>query len=308
MVDVIIPVYRPDKRFLVLIERLQKQTASIHEILVFHTRCKNDQWEEVYGKALEEYSNVTVYHLNREEFDHGGTRHFAMEQSKADLVVFMTQDALPADRKLIENLTSHLKGNVAAAYARQLPYKKCCTFERVTRQFNYPEESREKSFVDLPILGIKTFFCSNVCAAYRKGIYDDLGGFIRRTIFNEDMIYASKAIKEGFVIRYEAKARVYHSHNYSNMEQLRRNFDLGVSQVQHPEVFAAITSEAEGSKLVKTATRYLIDHKQYTRLPNFYLQCASKYMGYLLGKNYKYLPMKVIEHLTMNKEYWKTGK
>ena len=308
LIDVIIPVYKPDKRFLILMERLKKQTVPIHEVLVIHTRCKGDEWEEVYEKALEQYDNVTIYHLNRDEFDHGGTRHFAMEQSKADIVVLMTQDALPANVKLIEKLTRNLTGNVAAAYARQLPTKNCCVFERFTRQFNYPAQSKEKSFKDLPILGVKTFFCSNVCAAYKKNIYDDLGGFIKRTIFNEDMIYASKAIKEGFVIRYEAEACVYHSHNYSNLEQLRRNFDLGVSQVQHPEVFAAITSEAEGTRLVKEATQYLIDQKQYSKLPHFYLQCASKYAGYLLGKNYKYLPKKAIERLTMNKEYWKAGK
>ncbi len=68
--------------------------------------------------------------------------------------------------------------------------------EAYTRIFNYPKESRIKSKEDLPKLGIKTFFCSNVCAAYRKSEYNALGGFPLHTIFNEDMIFASHLLKQ----------------------------------------------------------------------------------------------------------------
>ena len=45
-------------------------------------------------------------------------------------------------------------------------------------------------------MGIKTYFCSNVCAAYKKDIFEKLGGFVDRTIFNEDMIYAGNLIQQ----------------------------------------------------------------------------------------------------------------
>ena len=41
-----------------------------------------------------------------------------------------------------------------------------------------------KQLTDLPELGIKTFFCSNVCAMYERETYLAQGGFPRRTIFN----------------------------------------------------------------------------------------------------------------------------
>ena len=72
------------------------------------------------------------------------------------------------------------------------------------------------------------------------------GGFPRRTIFNEDMIYAGGLIKNGFAIAYAADARVIHSHNYSGRQQFHRNFDLAVSQAEHPEVFGGLASEGEG--------------------------------------------------------------
>lgn len=250
------------------------------------------------------YPNAEVHHISKHEFDHGGTRHQGVQYSEADVFVMMTQDAMPADSRLIERLTENLMGNVAAAYARQLPGEDSSEFERASRTFNYPEASRRKSLADLDTLGIKTFFCSNVCAAYRRDIYEKLGGFIRHTIFNEDMIYAAAVIKAGYSVSYEAQAQVVHAHNYTNIRQLRRNFDLGVSQAQHPEVFGAAASEAEGKKLVAATWRYLRERKRLYRFPGFCVQCAFKYAGYLLGRHYKKLPRGLVMKITENREYW----
>ena len=63
-------------------------------------------------------------------------------------------------------------------------------------------------------------------------------GFIKNAIFNEDMIFAGKAVMEDdYAIAYVADAKVIHSHNYNCTQQFKRNFDLAVSQADHPEVF-----------------------------------------------------------------------
>lgn len=304
-VDVIIPVYKPGREFLELLDRLEMQTCKVQNILIMNTEEKYFT-QLVSGMGFEEkYPNVKVCHLSRQEFDHGGTRHRAVEHSDAEIFIAMTQDAMPADRFLVEKLVEGFSRDVAVTYARQLPGKDSSELEMISRQFNYPEESCVKSLEDLKTLGIKTYFCSNVCAAYRREIYDELGGFIRHTIFNEDMIYAAKAVKAGFRIAYQAQARVIHSHDYSNLEQLRRNFDLGVSQADHPEVFQGVASESEGIKFVREAWRQLKKRKRLHRFPPFALQCCFKYVGYLLGKNYRKLPKKLLLSITMNREYWK---
>ena len=301
-VDVIIPVYHPGKEFSVLLERLTEQTVVIHRIIAMNTE------ENYWNKELEQkYPLLEVHHLKKSEFDHGGTRAWAAELSDAEIMVFMTQDAVPADRNLIENLVKALEKEkmIAAAYARQLPNEMCSFAERYTRSFNYPEKSYVRTQRDLSLYGIKTFFCSNVCAAYKKEIYQELGGFVRKTIFNEDMIYAGKLIQMGYGIAYAADAKVIHSHNYSCMQQFHRNFDLGVSQAEHPEIFAGVPSEGEGIKLVKKTINYLIQKRKIWLIPGVILQSGCKYAGYLSGKNYRKLPKKVILWCTMNREYWK---
>ena len=114
-VDVIIPAYHPGKEFSTLIERLTKQTFPIHRIIVMNTE------ETYWNKELEEkFSILEVHHLKKQEFDHGATRACAAELSDADVMVFMTQDALPADKSLIENLVKALTEDekTGAAYAR----------------------------------------------------------------------------------------------------------------------------------------------------------------------------------------------
>ena len=301
-VDVIIPAYHPGKEFATLIKRLEKQSVSIHRIIVMNTE------ESMWNKEWEKLSDaMEVHHLTKEEFDHGGTRARAAELSDADVMVFMTQDAMPADRELLAELLKALdqEENIAAAYARQLPNAECSFVERYTRAFNYPDTSLVKTKADLDKYGIKTFFCSNVCAAYKKDIYEKQGGFVRHTIFNEDMIYVGGLIQAGYGIAYAAEARVIHSHNYNCMQQFHRNFDLGVSQAEHPEIFEGVPSEGEGMRLVKKTLAYLIHSGRIWLIPGFVLQCAGKYAGYLAGKNFRKLPKKFILWCTMSPNYWK---
>ena len=141
-VDVIIPVYHPGKEFSVLLERLTEQTAVIHRIIAMNTE------ENYWNKELEQkYPLLEVHHLKKSEFDHGGTRAWAAELSDAEIMVFMTQDAMPADRELLAELLKALdqEENIAAAYARQLPNAECSFVERYTRAFNYPDTSLVKT-------------------------------------------------------------------------------------------------------------------------------------------------------------------
>ena len=218
----------------------------------------------------------------------------------------MTQDAVPADVYLVEKLVSAFeKEKVAAAYARQLPDDKCRIIERLARQFNYPEKSSIKRKEDIDRLGIKAFFCSDVCAMYDRTKYIEQGGFIRRTIFNEDMIMAYRFLMAGYGVYYKADAKVIHSHNYTNMQQFHRNFDLGVSQAEHPEIFEGVPSEGEGIRLVKKSLNYLLRTGHIWLIPQLIWQSGMKYAGYFLGKRYKKLPQKVILACTMSPYYWK---
>lgn len=305
-VDVIIPTFKPDQSFLKVLDMLQKQTVKPGRIIIMNTEEKYFDRLIFGSDFLKKYGNCQVHHHSQREFDHGATRNKGVTYSAAEYFVMMTQDAVPADEYLLENLLKPVvEGKAAVSYARQLPKEDCNPIERYTRSFNYPEQSCLKSEKDVERLGIKAYFCSDVCAAYNRKIFDNLGGFVRRAIFNEDMIYAGKAAKAGYSIAYCADALVFHSHNYSAKEQFHRNFDLGVSQADHPEVFEGLSSEGEGIRMVKQTLAYLWSNGYKRLIPRLIVTSGAKWLGFRYGRNYRRLSDKRVYKYSSNRIYWK---
>ena len=267
--EAVIPVYTPGRELLSLLKRLDKQAVPLAKIHLMHTT----DGEELTG--LPELETPVETHAIRIcDFDHAATRHQGFSLCQSDYILCMTQDAVPVD--------SHLTENLLAAFDDEM-----CALSRL-------EE-----------LGIKTYFCSDACALYKRDLYEQLGGFEQPAIFNEDMVYAYKLIQAGYSIRYQAGARVYHSHRYTLRQQFRRNFDLGVSQAQHPEIFAAVSSTSEGKRLVAGTAKYLIRHHHFLSLPYLIAVSGAKWLGYKAGHHYRHLPSILVRLFTMNKNYWK---
>ena len=309
-VDVIIPVYRPDDRFFTLLDRLAKQTVRPRRIILMNT--EESLWDAADGNEKLRNTGAAelceIHHLTKSEFDHGGTRNLGVSFSRSPYFVMMTQDAVPQDRYLLQILLGGMKGKVRMCYARQLAGRKADPIERFSRGFNYGPRSRVKTMADLPELGIKTWFASNVCAAYDRSVFDALGGFVDRTIFNEDMIYCAGLLKAGYAVRYCADARVIHFHHFTGRQQIQRNFDLAVSQAQHPEVFAGIISESEGIKMVWNAAKWLRKQGRMDLIPELVWTSGCKYLGYRLGKAYRKLPASLVKRISGNSSYWGAAK
>lgn len=304
-VDIIIPTYKPGKEFLKLIDLLEHQDAKIGKIIIINTEEKYFS-SLIFGHQFEqEHATIEVHHISRMEFDHAATRRMAIEKSDADYFVCMTQDAMPVDETLIGKLIKPLvEGKAQASFARQLPREDANEIERFTRSFNYPENTSFKTKADIETLGIKTYFFSNVCAAYDRKVYDEIGGLSKYAIFNEDMYYAAKLINKGYTICYAADAQVIHSHSYTAKEQFHRNFDIGVSHAERPDIFEGLPTEGEGKKLVKSTIDHLKESGKSILIPKLIVQSAYKYLGYKKGLKYRKLSERKVMKYTLNKEYW----
>lgn len=304
-VDVVIPTFKPDKRLHKILQRLMKQTYPIEKIIIINTE-KQYVNEDDYSYI----DKIEFHHIRQEEFNHGGTRNMGVSLSDSDLVLLMTQDAVPATKYMVENLVRPFEedNDVAVTYGRQLPASDCGMAEAYTRKFNYPDYDIIKTSNDILRMGIKAFFCSDVCAMYSRKGYNEVGGFPNRTIMNEDSIFAANAIQTGKKVYYVAKAEVIHSHNYTYIQQFHRNFDLGVSHRQFKEIYASVKSEEEGIRLVKETAEYLIKHNRLYLVPDIVIKSGFKFLGYRLGKIYDYLPRNIILKCTMSQTYWQDYK
>lgn len=279
-IDVLIPVYKPDKSFDTVISRLLNQKIKVNKIIIINTvDHKSGELKNIWNS-----DKILIKNIQKSEFNHGLTRNYGMTLSDADYVMCMTQDAIPADRHLIDQLIKVFENeDVIVAYAKQIPRKDCKYVERYTRAFNYPDEDIVKTRDSIDTMGIKAIFCSDVCAMYDRNKYFEIGGF-RKADFNEDMLFAYDAITSGKKVYYASKARVIHSHNYSYRQQFFRNIEIGKSQKEFQDVFDSLKSENEGIRMVKNGIKYFIKNKKAYLIPDFILYSGFKFAGFKIGK------------------------
>ena len=228
---------------------------------------------------------VSLDVIERAEFNHGATRHRAFMRTVGDYTLFMTQDAVPADDCYIERLTAPLGADKAIALVsgRQLPKSDARRFEQLVRAFNYPDEPSVRGAEDLPSYGIKTFFASDVCSAYRRTAYMECGGFAPVNT-NEDMLMAARLIAAGHKVAYEPSAAVYHSHNLTPGQQFRRNREVGAFLAVHAGELMGASEIGEGGRLVKAVSAQLLREGQLGEFVAFGFDCAARLFGNRVGR------------------------
>ncbi|MGY3931356.1 N-glycosyltransferase [Aeromonas encheleia] len=244
--------------------------------------------------------------ISPNDFNHGGTRNFAVKYAfDSEVIIYFTQDAiLNESDALAKILDCFSNPHVAAVCGRQLPHLDANPLAAHARLFNYPLESETKNTDDITRLGLKVAFMSNSFAAYRRDVFEKLGGFPENTILAEDMYMASKMILAGYKVAYCAEAAVRHSHNYTPWEEFRRYFDIGVFHACEPWIQEKLGgASGEGLRFVKSELSYLWRHAPLW-IPRALLTTACKLVGYKLGKNYKKLPKSWRPKLSMYKSYW----
>ena len=119
-IDVIIPTYHPDEKLERCLRMLKRQTIQPQRILLINTEEKF-----FHSKVFSTLKQGEIVHITKPEFDHGGTRNQAARMCDGEIMILLTQDAIPADEYLIENLLKPFEDEqVCAAYGRQMADKK----------------------------------------------------------------------------------------------------------------------------------------------------------------------------------------
>lgn len=296
-----IPTLQAAKEFEQLLPALESSRDFFHRRLVIDSSSTDNT------VSMAQQAGFETEVIPRGDFDHGGTRQRGVEiLSDCEIIVFLTQDAIPTGRESFESLTSAFNDpDIACAYGRQLPHIGATPMEAHARLFSYPAASRKKSKQTIPELGLRSAIVSNSFAAYRTKILLSLGGFPNGTLFGEDTLTGARAILAGYAIAYVGDATVRHSHHYTLAQEFRRYFDNGAFYAREHWILEAFgNAEGSGSAYAISEFKYLLRNSP-VHIPLFFLSTLTKYAGYKAGALEKVIPANWKPHLSMNKTFWR---
>jgi rhamnosyltransferase len=277
-ISVIIPTLNAGAYIGKLIPALLSQDIGSPEIIIIDSSSGDNTID-----IAKEFGVKTIV-IPEYSFNHGKTRNIAALKAKGDTLIFMTQDALPADNSLLRKLTVPLKNpDIAATFGRHIPRPDAPPLEAFARYFNYPDRGSEKGLEDIRTYGIKTFFFSNVCSSVKKDIFLKVGMFPEDVRMNEDMLISAKFILHGYKVAYVPEAMVIHSHNYSLLKQFRRYYNIGSSIRRSKWILEHVRTEGEGIKFVREQLLFVMKERKYSWLPYIFLESFAKYVGYRAG-------------------------
>lgn len=284
MISVIVPTFNGARLLERLLESLRSQSVPC-ELVIIDSSSGDDT------SSVARLWGARVISIAREDFSHGRTRNIAAGEASGDILVFMTQDAVPVDRQSLEALVSPLGDPaVAAAYGRQIPRDDAQPTERFARGFNYPEEGRVKGIDDLADLGIRTFFFSNVFSAVRRKEFEESGGFPEDLLMFEDILFAARLLLKGYKVAYVAAAQVVHSHDLPLSRLFRRYFEAGCSFKRNPWFLDLSRGNREGLRFLTEEVTHFLSTGEYRSILVALAEAVGKYTGYNLGLYHDRLP------------------
>lgn len=227
-VSVVIPTKNGGPLFLELLDQLRRQRASFACEYVFVDSGSTDGTVEAARKF-----GATVHEIPATQFNHGETRNLAISSCSGDIVVLLTQDAIPADAHLLEELVAPLltDATIAGAYARQSPRPEADALTK--RNLNAWQTGR----LEPDIHGIEDrvryealtpieryLFCTfdNVCSAIRRSAWKAIP--FTAIAFGEDIDWSKRVLEAGWKIAYTPAAHVIHSHDRPIIYEYKRTY------------------------------------------------------------------------------------
>jgi rhamnosyltransferase len=168
-----------------------------------------------------------------EQFNHGLTRNFGIEQCRGQFIVLLVQDAVPATSRWLAELVAPLliDAQLAGSYARQVPrpdasaltrfyHRRWVAASEISRTTRIPDADAFRKMA--PADQFLTCVFDDVCSCVRRAVWERFP--FRATPIGEDFEWGREVLLAGYGLAYVAEAVVIHSHDRSPRYELMRTY------------------------------------------------------------------------------------
>jgi rhamnosyltransferase len=244
---------------------------------------------------------VQVKQIPPEQFHHARTRNLAARLAKGNILVFLSQDAIPAANDwLVTLLGNFADASVGAVYGRQLPKLGSTVERRDVFDAIYGGEKIIKDPARSNGMGYRFYHFSNVNAAIRRSIWER-NHFPEDLKVFEDLGIAKLILDDGWKIVYEPKAGVFHSHTHNTVSLFKRYFDIGYTLRVLRIWDAPGTRQSlirDGWQILQRKMLHAGEARMNRSVGYAITQHMVKSVGLFLGLNQNRLPLALKRHLS----------
>jgi len=176
--------------------------------------------------------DARILQIPAHEFNHGLTRNYGIQQCSGDVIVLMTQDAVPQGKLWLKGIVDTFDDErIAGVYVKQIPREDADILTKTNLQnwltgrdtFALSRIESLREFNQLTPAE-KSHLCvfDDVCSAIRRKAWEQIA--FRRNDFGEDIDWAKSVLEAGWLIAYQPRAAVIHSHNRSIVYLYKRTY------------------------------------------------------------------------------------
>jgi rhamnosyltransferase len=274
-ISLVIPILNPGRGFGTLLHRLKGQGRAPLEILVVDSGSQDGTRE-----ILEQFPEIRLIGVSNATGPAGWNR--ACEEARGDLVVFLGQDALPANGDWLNHLAAPFEDDsVAGVYGRQEASATSSPIWnfRMAQRFCRKAHWRRLKVGDAIRHKSLPFFLEN--AAVRRSVWQGIH-FNEHLPVGADRVWARQAVLASYTVTYTPDALVTRELPLG----LRAAFSLAKLTGHADRQFgdAGGTLWPDSRRFARRAAWFLLSGFAWGALPYLALEAIAHRYGYLLGQ------------------------
>jgi rhamnosyltransferase len=244
---------------------------------------------------------VRLEQIPPDTFHHARTRNFAASLASGKILIFLSQDAIPASEVWLSTMISNFDDPaVGAVYGRQLPNVGSSLERQDALDTVYGDQRMVKDPAHRNSLGYRFFHFSDVNAAIRRSVWESVRFPEELQVF-EDLGIAKRILDGGWKIIYEPRSAVFHSHIHTTVGLFKRYFDIGYT-LKVLKIWDAPGARQsllrDIWKLFKSKARCVGNKKAKRMAGEGFGQEIAKSLGFFLGLNQSLLPVALKRRLS----------
>jgi glycosyltransferase involved in cell wall biosynthesis len=229
LASIVVTVKNEGLRIRELLESLLQQAPPVEIVVVdAHSR---DRTPEISREFAERYPNLV--HFYERSGSRGIGRNEGVARARGELIAFIDGDCVADSRWLAEIRAALQLSEVAAGRTVSLGRKGYAELERI-------ELYTRGSDVTFPSCNL----------AYRRALFEKLGGFDPRFITAEDIDLNLRAVEAGVRIQYSPQAIVYHRMRPTLLHFLYQAFWNGYGRKQLTEKHGSLWGRYQVRRLI----------------------------------------------------------